>query len=367
MKPLRVAIIHPFLFRYARGIERFTFNLANVLARSGVEMHLLTWRWHSPIQIAQLEPWVQVHTLPTGRYFEASTIVPFYVWHLLTHRYDFLWIYFAGYGEAEALTIARQQKFGVVFHFPYDEVPHRYREFQRFGLVQRAAQIVSVSRFVADGVRESLGLDSTVIHHGVDTQRFAPDPNARQQVRQSLGLDAETPLLLTAAALEERKGIQWVLRALPEVVRQCPQVAYIVVGDGDYRAELERITHALGLDRVVRFLGVRERVDPFYQAADLTLLLSHGEASSLTVLESLACAVPVITSQHPPFDELIESEHGIMVDENDASAVAAAINELLCDRPKRRAMGDAGRKHVLADFTWERVGNQYQQLLNSIA
>lgn len=356
---MRVAIIHPFLFRYARGIERFTFNLANTLSARGVEMHLLTWRWQESIQIDALNPRVRVHTFPTSRYYAAQAIVPFYVWHLLTQQYDFVWIYFAGYGEAEALKLAPRQRFGIVFHYPYAQVPHRYREFKRFGLARRAAQIVSVSRYVAEGVRESLGRESVVIHHGVDTARFAPDPSARARVRESLHLAPDAPVLVTAAALEERKGVQWVLRALPAILRELPETTYLVVGDGPHRAALEQEACALGIQANVRFLGAQADVVPFYQAADIFLLLSYGEALPNAPLEAMAMGLPLIVANKRPFDEIVIPEYGVCVPEEDCAQVAQVVISLLNDPARRQAMGTAGRARVLVDFTWERVGDRY--------
>lgn len=359
---MRIAFLHPFLYRYARGIERFTFNLANALARDDADVHLVTWRWPQPVEIDALDSRVQVHTLPTSRYYAAKAIVPFYVWHLLQRRYDFVWIYFAGYGEAEALNLVRWQQFGIVFHYPYSQVPHRYEEFRRSGLAQRAAQIVSVSQYVAQGVQEALGRDSVVIHHGVDTKRFCPEPTARTQVRRSLGLASSAPLLVTAAALEERKGVQWVLRALPKVLQVHPDVVYLVLGDGSYRSYLEELVQELGVERHVQFLGAQADVAPFLQAADISLILSRGEASSLTALESLACGVPVVAARRPPFDELIRSTYGVLVAEESEHEVARVIRRLLADPAMRTAMGQAGRERMIADFTWERTARRYAQL-----
>jgi glycosyltransferase involved in cell wall biosynthesis len=363
-RPLRVAFIHPFLFRYARGIERYTFKLADQLAVSGVEVHLVTWDWCRLLHIDEIDSRIRIHRMPTARYFAAKVIVPFYLWHLLTHRYDFVWIGFAGYGEAEALMLARRQSFGVVFHYPVAQVPHRYREFKRYGLTGRAAKIVSVSEYVSEGVREFFGRDSTVIHHGVDTTRFKPDEEKRRVVRKELRI-SDAPLLVTAAALEERKGIQWVLRALPKILERFPETIYLVLGGGGYRAHLEQLANDLGIQSHVRFMGEQENVTPFFQAADVSLILSRGEASSLTALESLACGIPVIAARRAPFDELINDKCGMFVDEQDALAVAAAVESLLANSEWRRVMGQRGRAHVQKHFTWDRAGSQYKRLMES--
>jgi glycosyltransferase involved in cell wall biosynthesis len=365
--PLRVALIQPFLFRYARGIERYTFSLANALAERGVEVHLLTWKWSQPLKIDQIDSRVRVHLLPTSRYFAARAIIPFYARHLSKQAYDFVWIAFAGYGEAESLKLARKQPFGIVFHYPLAQVPHRYREFQRYGLAQRAAQIVSVSEYVADGVREFFGRESKVIHHGVDAERFKPDEEARRTKRKELSVEVDAPLLVTAAALEERKGIQWVLRALPKILESFPEAIYLVLGGGDYRGALEKLASDLRIEERVRFLGEQEDVTPFYQAADISLILSRGEASSLSALESLACEVPVIAARRPPFDELIKDEYGVLVEEEDAAALSLVVERLLENSSDRRAMGQRGRAYVKEHFTWERAAEGYIRVMESKA
>ena len=271
---MRVAFIHPFLFRYARGIERYVFNLANHLTQRGVDVDLVTWNWPAPLKIDLLNPRVKIKKLPTARYFATKAIVPFYVQHLRKQRYDFVWIAFAGYGEAEALRFVRKQAFGIVFHYPLAQVPHRYREFQRHGLAQRAALMVSVSQYVATGVQEFFGRESTVIHHGVDTERFRPDEERRRAKREELGV-GDGPLLITAAALEERKGIQWMLGALPKILESFPETVYLVLGEGAYRPELEKLARDLGIQTRVRFMGEQEDVTPFYQAADISLIYQH--------------------------------------------------------------------------------------------
>lgn len=365
---MRIAFIHPFLYRYPRGIERFTFCLANTLAANTLaadalaEVHLLTWRWPQPISIDRLHPAVRLHVMPTARYYTALVMIPFYAWHLWRQHYDFVWINFAGYGEAEALSLVHQlvgQPFGVVFHYPYAQVPHRYREFKRYGLINRARHIVAVSAYVAEGVQTAFGRASTVIHHGVDTTRFRPNPAARAQVLSQLQLAPTTRLLVTTAALEERKGVQWVLRALPQVLAHQPDTHYVVLGDGPHLTALQQLTRELNLTTQVHWLGAQAEVVPYLQAADAFVILARGEASSLAALEALACGLPVLASQQPPFAELISAECGALVDETEAAAVAHILNTWLTDEALRQRLGQAGIAHVQQHFRWEHTAAQF--------
>lgn len=361
---MRVAFIHPFLFRYARGIERFTLNLSNALERRGIDVHLLTWRWCNPVRIDVLAADIQVHSFPTSRYFAARLIVPFYVWDLLAQEYDFVWIFFAGYGEAEALAVTHK-KFGIVFHYPYEQTPHRYREFRRFRLIERASAIVSVSQYVANGVRGFCGRESFVVHHGVDSKRFSADAQTGAQVRASLNLLPDSPVIVSAAALEERKGIQWALRALPLIIREYPEIHYLVLGEGEYQRALEQIARELQVENRVHFLGAQQNVERFYQAADVMLVLARGEASSLSALEALACGVPVIAARHRPFSELIEPSYGLLVDEENPRDVALAVSRLLGDSLRLHEMAEAGRARMITDFTWDAAAKKYLEVMSA--
>jgi len=365
---MRIAFIHPFLYRYARGIERYTLSLANALVCKGVDVSILTWREKHQHRLVELDGRVQVYEMPHLRYYVARTVIPLYWLHLLRNPYDIVIIHFAGYGEAEAIALTRlfkKLRYDIVFHYPYQQVPHRYQEFLRFGTARKAEQIIAVSRFVAEGVQEFFGRESVVIGHGVDVNRFTPDPRVRERTRQELALDPEAQVLITAAALEERKGVQWVLQALPAVLQVFPQAVYLVLGDGPYRPQLEALATDLGLTEQVRFLGAQTEVTCYYQAADISLILARGEASSLFALESLACEVPVIAAQQQPFDELIQPRWGIMVNEADSREVAEATQLLLSDPALRRRMGEEGRRHILAHHTWDRVAEQYLALFQT--
>jgi glycosyltransferase involved in cell wall biosynthesis len=251
----------------------------------------------------------------------------------------------------------------IVLHYPYSQVPHRYESFARSGLARGARSIIAVSKFVASEAKSILGRTCEVIPHGVDTSIFRPNRALRSAVRAELGVPDNTPLLLTVAALEERKGVQWMLRALRAVAQRFPTVVYVVVGDGPYLPVLERLAQELGIVGHVHFLSSRSDVERFYQAADLFILLSRGEASPLVVLEAPACQLPIVTSLHPPFNELISPQWGRQVNETDAGLVADTIAKLLADTRMLQHMGQAGYKHILEHHSWSAVAERYLDLI----
>lgn len=360
---MKVAFIHPFLFRYARGIERYLVNLSNALVQEGHAVDVLTWRWPQPIGWDELDARVGVRTLPTSRYYAAKTTVPFYVSHFLHNKYDHVYIFFADYGESATLSalfkLRRDQPYSIVLHFPYSQVPHRYHAFVESGLVERAKDVIAVSQFVADEAKPILGRSCIVIGHGVDTDRFRPNPVQRTLTHQQLDIAQDAPVLLTVSALEERKGVKWVLPALPDLLKPFPNLRYVIVGDGPYEDQLRQQAITLGLESNVTFIPATTDVGSYYQAADIMLILSKGEASSIVSLEAMACCVPVIASLHPPFDELIESGWGIQIDERDCNQVTETIRGWLTQPELRVRLGTAGRKRVQEEHTWPEIAKSY--------
>jgi len=360
---MKIAFIHPFFLRYARGIERYTANLASALIQAGARVDILTWSWPNPISWQELHPAVRVLTVPTFRYFSAWFVWPFYLMHLLRERYDHVFFYFADYGEMQTFNLLKSQVFSVVLHFPYSQVPHRYHTLTGSGLFERARHIMAVSEYVGREMQVYSRRTCAVIPHGVDASRFRPAPEARLIFRQSLGLDPDTPVILSVCALELRKGVQHVLRALTAIAREVPDVCYVVVGDGPDAEFLLQLARELELSDRTHFLPATPDVQACYQAADVFAIPARGEASSLVSLEALACELPVVASCRAPFDELIRPGWGYLVNEEDPADVAGVLTRLLMDADSRARMGRAGREYVLAYHNWNTVAARYLELL----
>jgi glycosyltransferase involved in cell wall biosynthesis len=364
---MRLAILHPFQFSLARGIERFTWALSESLTSREVTVDLLTWRSRKPVNWGAVPARMRIRQVPSIRYFRHWTAVPYYVNWLRSERYDWVMLFFAGYGEAEAMYALRRlrhQRYCVVFHYPREQVPHRYAEFERLGLARHADQLIAVSECVARGVEAQFGRSCAVVVNGVDPDAFRPSPEARRAVRQRLGLDQNAPVLISLVALEERKGVQWVIRALPRLLPEFPDLQYWVLGEGGYRTVLEQEIRSLDLEQHVRLLGVSDEVPSYLAAADIGFLLSYGEACPIALIEYMAIGLPIVTSCHPPFEEFVRSEWGERVQETDTATVAMSIRQLLRHPRRRCAMGRAGRQHVLQQHTWERVADSYLRLLS---
>ena len=226
-------------------------------------------------------------------------------------------------------------------------------------LAPRIDAAVSCSRFNARTVATRYGFEPTVVFNGIDTNLFrptAPDPDI---VRTD-----GTPLLLWVGRLQPWKGVDVALHALQEI----PRAHLMIVGDGETRADLERLAQGLGLAERVHFLGAlpRERLPSIYAAADLLLATSFAsETFGIGLVEAQACGLPVVASRFGGFPEVIdEGRTGLLVPPRDPAALAAAVRSLIDDPERRRAMADAAPGWA-AQFSWSAVVDRIEAVYDA--
>jgi phosphatidylinositol alpha-1,6-mannosyltransferase len=197
-----------------------------------------------------------------------------------------------------------------------------------------------------------LGADPVFFHPGIDT--------AEVRARYGLG---EGRWLLSVSRLTRHKGIDTALHALARLRDSQPSLRYAVVGTGEEQAALEAEARELGVADRVRFLtDVPDRDLPaLYNCAEIYLGVSRlmeqrVEGFGISLAEASACGVPVIAGRSGGIPEAVrDGETGLLVDAEQAEAVADAVTRLLKDPALRARFGAAGRRAVEEHFNWDRV------------
>jgi len=195
-----------------------------------------------------------------------------------------------------------------------------------------AAAIVAVSSALAKRLRAELGLaeetDVRVVHMGVDTELFRPDPEARDR----LGWTPRQRVALFVGNLVDTKGPDLAIEAFAQLVREGSAELLVLVGDGPMRAGLEAQVAALGLEGSVRLTGrlAAPEVAMHMAAADVLLMPSRDEGLGLSALEALACGTPVVAARVGGVPEIVpESGCGELVPAEDPGAMSAAVQRVL--------------------------------------
>jgi glycosyltransferase involved in cell wall biosynthesis len=194
------------------------------------------------------------------------------------------------------------------------------------------------------------------IPNGVDTQKFSP---GKSRQRADWGVPAETPVMLLARRLVEKNGVIVFANALTRL-KDLPWVA-VFAGDGNQRTRIEATLAEHQLLHRCRMLGsVPNTLMPdLYRGADISVLPSFMEATSITGLESMATALPLVGSDVGGIPTLIDADQtGVLVPPGDADALAAALSGLLTDSQRRRRMGEAARRRAEACFSWRTIATQ---------
>jgi glycosyltransferase involved in cell wall biosynthesis len=217
-----------------------------------------------------------------------------------------------------------------------------------------------VSDYVLGRSRELHWIRSQRIHHFINTDRFRPDSTARRDVRRALGVGDEFVMIAIAYLIKD-KGIDVVIRAiavLPE------RVMLWIVGDGPELHSLETLARNLGLERRLRFLGSRSRVEPFLQGADCFVCPSlWAEAAGLVNLEAMACGLPVVASRIGGIPELVRDEEtGLLFTPGDQDELAQRLLGLLHDEQFRSVMGQRARNLTLERFSIPSQIDEYLSL-----
>jgi glycosyltransferase involved in cell wall biosynthesis len=219
--------------------------------------------------------------------------------------------------------------------------------------------LVDWERFPADRVR--------VIRNGVDCETFRPDLDQRIAVRRELGLPDDAPMVGIVAALRSEKNHTAFLQAADQLRDAFPSAHWIIVGDGPERPRIEAEISRLDLADRVHLLGTRHDTPRLLAALDLFTLCSHNEASPVSILEALACEIPVVaTDVGSVAESVVEGETGRLVPKGDVGALSQAVADLLGDRSLRERMGRKGRTRVLEWGSLESMVRGYESLVSDI-
>jgi len=227
----------------------------------------------------------------------------------------------------------------------------------------RADRVIATCSDEAAELR-SLGVAASrldVVPCGVDVSLFRPADQPNRPLRS-------TRRLLIVGRLVRRKGVEEAIRALALI----PAAELVIVG-GPRLDELDADPEVVRLRRVMADCGVADRVlltgqlpheelPAIIRSSDLLLAVPWYEPFGITVLEAMACGVPVVGSAVGGLlDTVVPGVTGLLVPPREPSSIAAATRVLLDDEPRRAAMGRAGACRVRELYTWERVAELSEQ------
>jgi glycosyltransferase involved in cell wall biosynthesis len=382
--PLRVVMVVRLFLPWIGGTERQAHRLAQQLVKEGVEVRVVTGRWFRGTPRRETIDGIEVfrnHALweffgikglrKLGGYFYILTLV----WHLWRsrHGYDVIHVHSLNYHTFAAVLAGRLTGRPVIVKLansgPASDI-ERMRRGQQLalsGLMLRTA--LRCDRFVA--LNQAIVRD--LIACGVERDRIVRIPNGveaspRGDVERTYDLHAPVRVVFVGR-LHQQKGVQTLLHSLGELRRRSRglSISLQLVGDGPERTELAALATRLGVSDDVAFLGSRTDVGRLLRRSDIFVLPSRAEGLSNALLEAMSVGLPVVVSNIPGNEDVVDHlSNGLLFRVDDSTSLASAVMRLLDDPDLRRAVGRQARLTVIERYGFDGVARRYLALYEKL-
>jgi len=336
-----------------RGVESFTYNLSNHLAAFyNIEIIIYTWSTNDPINWGKWHKRIKIRKVPYSRYYQTLIAKIFYWFWIKFDRGNKIICNFLWHGET---AIFNSKKDILIFHNPVSQIPHRYDFSKKY--IDYNTSIIFDSNH---SLNEFIGMDTRytnckIIHTGVDTEYFKPSEKKDDNNKLNL---------LCISEFEERKGIQYLIKALPDLLKLFPSIILRIIGSGKQKKYYEELTVQLGIKDHVNIHGPVNDTKPYLLMSDIYFLLSKGEGFPLGLLEAMSCGLPSIVSDNPPFNEIIDKKVGYRISRKEPESLVQAVTKME-DRATRYYMGKNARDLVKKKYSWNTISKQYYYIIKN--
>jgi colanic acid/amylovoran biosynthesis glycosyltransferase len=206
-----------------------------------------------------------------------------------------------------------------------------------------------------------------LVHHmGIDCNKF------QYLVKQ---LSHSQIRLVSIARLIEKKGLQYSIQAVAQLIPRYPDLEYQIIGDGVLKEDLEQLINQLNITKNVKLLGWRQQLEvaaiiaqaDIFLAPSITSQDGDCEGIPVSLMESMARGLPVISTYHSGIPELIENGvSGYLLPERDVTNLATKIEHLITNTELRHKMGQAGRQKVETDYNIQILNDRLVQILQQL-
>lgn len=236
-------------------------------------------------------------------------------------------------------------------------LPWRFKKNISKWVLQNAKAVIVLSKDMKKRV-ELLGLninDIFIIPNGINLEDF--DVISKDETRDKIGINKSDDVILFVGTLKSVKGIRYLLEAINIIKNNGLSPTLLIVGEGDERKYLEKISVNFGIVNNVKFVGGKcnKEVFEYMAAADMLILPSISEGLPIVILEAMASGLPVVATKVGGIQDIInDGENGILIDSMDPKQIADSIIFLLSNDDRRGTMSYNNRKKA-QKYSWVQI------------
>ncbi|WP_337286885.1 glycosyltransferase family 4 protein [Candidatus Methylomirabilis sp.] len=216
------------------------------------------------------------------------------------------------------------------------------------------------------------GINPITIPNGVDLSLFDPR-HFSPSLRTAYG--HPTTLLLAVGRFAEKKGFTFLMRAMPDILKECPSTKLLIAGFGPLDTDLKQEVRTLGIQDQVIFLGglPSRELAKYYATADIFICPSirgadgDTEGQGITILEAFASGTSVVATNVGGIPDIVKHEQtGLLVEEKNPREIAAAVIRLLGNRPLREELARNARQWAIQHAGWEAAARNFAEVYDGL-
>ncbi|MCK4527251.1 glycosyltransferase family 4 protein [candidate division WOR-3 bacterium] len=207
---------------------------------------------------------------------------------------------------------------------------------------------------------QNLGIESdkiAVIHNGIDTNKFIPKEKENSDRIRVLWIGRFVP----------GKGVEYLINAFNILVYDFPGSEFFMVGQGALKEKIKQKIRDFDLDKhvVIRDFIPNSKLVEIYQNSDVFVLSSLNEGVPRTILEAMACGIPIVCTELPQLVDVVKG-CGLLVPVRDSEALADVISKVISDKELAQKLGETGRRRVAENYSWDDTVKKTIQLYEEL-
>jgi glycosyltransferase involved in cell wall biosynthesis len=381
----RILIFAAYFHPHIGGYEKIVYELSRRLVQSGYEIDILTCNTEKAPAFEELDG-IKIYRLPCWNALNSLYPIPkpyptsFRILRkLLRKNYDvihtqtrffitsFLGLIFAKLKRTPLVHTEHGTRHSTVPNKVIDLISRAYDHSIGALLVKSARKNIGVSEAACEFLKHLGAANAQVIYNGIDTSIFKKEEDTN--CRQKLGISNDDIVITFVGRLIYAKGVQDLISAFPRIKDTTPKAKLLIVGDGPYRAELEKMARQTDCHSDILFLGQKTQAEliEILSTTDICVNPSYSEGLPTSVMEAASIGLPIIATDVGGTREIITTdETGIMVKARDVGQLAEELYRLLANAELRGKLGENARILAERKFNWDKITGEYIKLYTSL-
>jgi len=364
---MRIAIlVNLFPPKWLAGTEIATYHLAEHLAQRGHEVHVIT-SLDEGLPEENYEKGFYIHRLPRTKIRFVGVFI--------------FWADIVRVIQKISPDIVHAQSLGMgvpallskkILKFPYAVwgrgsdvyLPDWFTKLTSKTIIKNANSVIALTEDMKQAMQAIYYRDITIVPNGIDLKEYISELPVQI-------VEGAEKRILFVGRLHPVKGVRYLLQAMSIVHQELPEAKLILVGDGEEREYLESLTDSLGIRECVEFAGrvPHERVQDYMNLAEVFVLPSLSEGFPVTILEAMACGLPIVATRVGGVPDIIEDgANGYLINTKNPEQIAEALLRVLQDEELQKIMSNNNRKSA-EKYRWDTVAatleGVYQNSLGS--